>query len=277
MKEITITRGATSFTFDRSTFRTAPGGAYIQTLSGFHSPTMDTPKSRLPKGGSYVFSTQSVERVLGWSGKLVGTTRNNWLEMRRKILGILIPNTLVDDDVLLIEFETDDGLTLQFDAKVNNLIDLPDEPQWFRHCPYTIELVVANSDSTPWFYDQTQQEITVARNDSNTCPNFTAVNGGVNVAPQYKIFGPGTDFTVTNSTTSESLVINTTLTAGQHILVDVGQRTVKRDNGDNLYGSFTGDWAELVTGDNTVALAIASGDTAATEMDVIYRKGIKGI
>lgn len=271
---ITLTRGAISFDFDN----TIPGGL-VQELFGWGGGAIDTPVVNRPFGSAKSFPTKSGQRVFGFNGKIIGSSLSNWMSQRRQLLAVLLPTDYIDEDELLLEATTDDGLDIRALVRLSKQPDMDLQPDYYLHGFYSIELVAED----PLLYLQTETTVTIAANGSGTANNIALASGGANVRPVFTITGPGTDFTITNTTTGEFLVVEATLTAGQSITIDVNAGTIQRNDGTNLYGSFTdgssglGDWIKIVPGDNGFDFDVASGNTGATELDIVYRKAYKGI
>jgi hypothetical protein len=90
--------------------------------------------------------------------------------------------------------------------------------------------------------------------------------------PRMRITGPGTNPVV--STGGRSLTINTTLTGGQYIDVDLLRKTVVRSDGANLYSSvayLTSTWWGLLPSTQSVSVAWTSGNTGASIVVVYWR------
>lgn len=94
---------------------------------------------------------------------------------------------------------------------------------------------------------------------------------------QVKITGPGTNFTISNKTTGKDLSFNTTLIAGDYVVFDFLRRTAKKNGSVNVYASVTGDWWDLYFGANSVTLAVGSGNTSDTSLEVQWRDGYWGV
>lgn len=98
--------------------------------------------------------------------------------------------------------------------------------------------------------------------------------------PQWTITGPGTQLTLTNDTTGQSLVLNATIGDGQLVAIDTrpGQQSVRRATrnvdgtltlGDSLFGGLTSDPAlwPLLDDVNTVrALLTGAGPASRVEL-----------
>lgn len=94
----------------------------------------------------------------------------------------------------------------------------------------------------------------------------TAANAGTTSTPMtITITATGTtstSLTITNSTTSKSLVVSTALTTGQVLVIDARNHSVKLDGTERRdYISSSSDWLYLNPGNNTIAI---TNDTNAT-------------
>lgn len=98
--------------------------------------------------------------------------------------------------------------------------------------------------------------------------------GNTSVFPDLiRIKGPGTTFTVTNQTIGKSITLSATLIAGEYVDIDTEKHTAVKSNGNNLFGSMSGDWLYLVRGANNVTLTVASGSTSDTKVLITWRNG----
>ncbi|MHB9005170.1 MAG: phage distal tail protein [Coriobacteriia bacterium] len=94
--------------------------------------------------------------------------------------------------------------------------------------------------------------------------------GQVETWPVWTIVGPGSDITLQNETTGESIVISITLGALEELEIDTrpGYKTVRHGDGTNAYDhlSATSSLWPLVKGNNTVNLTMgaAGADSALT-------------
>lgn len=95
-------------------------------------------------------------------------------------------------------------------------------------------------------------------------------NGNANAYPVFTITGPGSGFTVLNRTNSQTFYIDYTLAAGETIEIDTWNHTVKLNGDSNLLYYFEGDFIHFEPGTTTVAFVADSGDTADTNLNVVY-------
>jgi hypothetical protein len=108
----------------------------------------------------------------------------------------------------------------------------------------------------------------------------TISNAGNGYAPiNITITGPGTNFTILNQTTGESLAIeNLTLIAGQTIEIDGTNQTVKQA-GVSIYQyvSATSTFINLAPGNNNLAFYVGSGATSQTQAVITWYNTYVGI
>lgn len=100
-------------------------------------------------------------------------------------------------------------------------------------------------------------------------------DGDVDAWPVWVMHGPGTDPTFTNNTTGKSLSLDYSLVSGQSIIIDTrpGFKTVRLNDGTNLYGSMTPSsslWP-LAEGSNDVSLSMAGTDENSS-LDLAFRR-----
>lgn len=98
--------------------------------------------------------------------------------------------------------------------------------------------------------------------------------------PLWTVTGPGTQLTLTNSTTGRVIEVSADLSAGQTMTIDTrqGHQSVRRDDGTNLMGSLGSDPAlwPLVDGQNVISAQLL-GATAESRIEAIYRVRYAGI
>lgn len=85
-------------------------------------------------------------------------------------------------------------------------------------------------------------------------------DGDVETWPVWTVHGPCTSITLSNDTTGETIMLPVTLTAAQTVTIDTRpfKKTVRRDDGTNLYGSLSAMsslWS-LPLGGSTVTISL---------------------
>jgi hypothetical protein len=140
----------------------------------------------------------------------------------------------------------------------------------------------------PYFYDTTATVLTFSSAaPTNLFPitplkltggtigaGFSIFNSGDTEAlPVYTITGPGTNPTLTNTTTGKSLVATIVLTGGQSLIIDTSAKTVKREDGSNQFStlSFASVLWTLAPGNNALTLAM-SGTGAGSQISISYKQ-----
>lgn len=104
----------------------------------------------------------------------------------------------------------------------------------------------------------------------------TVVNDGdVETWPVWTISGPATSILLENVTTGQKIDLPVALTAAQSIVIDTRpfRKTVKRDDGTNLYGSLTVASSLWALGEgSTVIRATIPGSTGDTFVTLVYSR-----
>lgn len=99
--------------------------------------------------------------------------------------------------------------------------------------------------------------------------------GDVETWPVWTINGPATSIVLTNVTTGQRISLPITLSATQSVIVDTRpfKKTVRRNDGTNLYGSLTNDSAlwSLGEGATTIRTEVA-GSTTDTFVTLVYSR-----
>lgn len=95
--------------------------------------------------------------------------------------------------------------------------------------------------------------------------------GNANASPVIKIQGPGDSFTLTNSTTGESLVITANIASFQFLEIDFKNHTILIDGEIDDYESLdfeNSDWWSLAPGTNVIKLIVGTGSTTGTKLEL---------
>ena len=101
---------------------------------------------------------------------------------------------------------------------------------------------------------------------------FTCTNAGTFTTwPVIKLTGPVTDPRVTNVTTGQTLELDLTVDAADHVVIDTGARTILLNGTASRYSSLTAgsDWWGLGPGDNE--LRYEASTTTASNITVTWR------
>lgn len=147
--------------------------------------------------------------------------------------------------------------------------------RWWRAA---VHLLAAD----PWFYGDPQSVDVGLAAGGNFFPIFPLVLAPSTVAgqftidlsgsdspayPLWTITGPGSSLTLTNTTTGRVITVNTSLSAGQSMIIDTrpGQQSVRLGDGTNLMGAVASDPAlwPLIEDVNVVAVSLTGATTAS--------------
>lgn len=275
--QITVTRGSNTFTFDD-----LATGAVLKSFEGFEYPSVrPTIEDFANWDGAQFIDSKFGRRVLAWTGEFLGINNAAMMAMRRSFLNVIAQGALVH-----VHFTTYDGVPLEVDGIVTNF-----------KAPYTVGVNAYMVELTcpDWrLLGQTLLNTTTGTTNfmggetiPATVPSTLAVgatvvasatnSGNERSTPVFKVYGPGTNFTVQNMATGEYFLLSTTLQAGEWIEVDVAARTVKLGGSQNAFSVFTGDWIELEPGNNTIMFVAQTGGTVDTLLQVSFRDAYRGI
>lgn len=110
---------------------------------------------------------------------------------------------------------------------------------------------------------------------------FTIGNTGqAETWPIWTITGPATNISLSNNTTGETLVLTTTLLAGQILTIDTrpGVIQVIREDGSNQWATVqdTSQIWSLAVGGNTISISM-SGTTSASQVQLQYKQRYEGV
>jgi hypothetical protein len=193
-------------------------------------------------------------------GKIRFTTPNgNTLEL----------NCLYKDGLQGASGTDNDGVCWQKISLVFRCFD----PFWYGQTT-TLSFLIA--DNPPqWF---PLLPITLG-GDAVTADFNVFIDGDAPSEPYWTITGPGTNPTLTNVTTNQTLALeNVSLGAGEQIFVDTRNRTITNTNGDNLFPRLkwgSGFW-DLEPGGNKIRIAMAGADTES-KIDLSYQPRYWGV
>jgi hypothetical protein len=221
-------------------------------------------------------------RTLPFSGEIVAPDQTTRIAMENTMIQELRLAALQGfgdgtDGQLLVEFELENGTEVQCYAR---LIQAPQfsyrEAYGGRHRVRTFSFALLAKD--PNLYSQTLQSesggetyegtnFTIVQGSTfklpfqlyeMTAPSATCDNDGNHDAPPViTITGPTEDPRITNVTTDKFIELTgLTLTAGQSVVIDVGNRTIERNDGTDLSGYWGSgsSWWVLVPGENEITL-----------------------
>lgn len=88
-------------------------------------------------------------------------------------------------------------------------------------------------------------------------PTFITVTGIDDAQPVWKVVGPATNPTLTNSTSGVSITWNGTVPSNQTLIVDMGAQTATLE-GANVFAFISGSWLTLEPGTNRIAYTAAN-------------------
>jgi hypothetical protein len=104
----------------------------------------------------------------------------------------------------------------------------------------------------------------------------TVINDGdVETWPIWTVAGPATSIVLENVTTGEVIDLPIVLTAGQSVVIDTRpfRKTVRRDDGTNLFGSLTTDSSLWSLGEGSTTIrAEVPGSTTDTFVTLVYAR-----
>lgn len=252
-------------------------------LEGFEYPSVINSMEDVSGiSGAIYINSKFGRRSLSWQGVI----SEEVLQGRRSLIAACRAGNLKT-----ILFETCDGLALQAEVEVTSL----KMPYHLGRTKYLVNAVAPDSR----FYSQelitTEISQTSIRGGASipfpTIPvaitqsdltdeelNAIVTNEGQEeTEPIFVIHGPGTGFTVTNSTTGQEFTLSSTLIEGEYITIDSRAGTVIQDGITNIYDEFDGDFIKLEPGDNQFQFVVASGIDLTTILSLSYRHAYLGI
>ena len=273
MKSIIVSNGSQQFTFHDN-----QSGTILREFEGFEFPTTRPVIEDIPaRGGALYIGSQFGRRRLSWSGDLVSDTVYN---LRRQLLAPMEVGALKT-----LKFTTYDDLELQTQIEIQRIL-MP-----YTHMVHTYLVEAIAPDYR--FYSQAEYSentvITEAQGGmaikapipapigGGSSVDFILANSGtIATLPVFTIRGPGTDFIVQNTTTGKRFDLDLTLGSAETVTINTQRRTAFKGN-QNVFGSFSGDWMELATGNNRIVFNAVSGFSSNTRLTVTWRDAYIGI
>lgn len=271
------------FTFDTD-------NASIQGVFGNGFPTIvATEEAKSQQAGAVPTGYQYRSRTFGWGGDISDSSVSNYLAERNSLATALnLQNQPIEGLEMTFNLITGDAWTMKEVRLVDSNLDFPEnEPSriWNSY-------QVTFRATRPFFLgtetDETQQVTSSAygvvvpapvpapltstvASSSPTDPLTVTNNGSANAHPVFTITGPGTNFTISNSTTGHSMTIETTKAAGESISIDIWNRTIT-SGGSSLRDDLkTGSsWIYLQPGTNTLTFSVDSGSTTDTQLRTVF-------
>lgn len=262
-------------------------GTILRSFEGFeYASVRESIDDVAGEYGAVYITSKHGRRRAAWIGDLLTDVSKTVFERRQQLLKALRQTGTMK----LIKFTTYDGLALQFEAEVIKHLNP------YTHAVHTFLIEVIAPD---WrFYAQEESMQTLGR---------TSVSGGASIPtdipmsivtpaaaeqmnekivenvgseatdPVITIHGPGTNFTVGNFTTGEEFILNSILTDTDSVVIDIKNRTVVKNDTDNLYPDITGEFWSLIPGENELRFNVQSGATFETQLTLDYRAAYGGI
>lgn len=252
------------------------------------------------QGFEYAEVRESIDDVAGDYGSVYITSKNG--RRQPAIIG-----DLTGDDVFanrrlllkalrqtgtpkLIKFTTYDDLNLQFEAEVKKYVN----PYTHKVHTFMIEFVAPDwrfyeQDAKSYDVAQTSVRggfeipatipiaITTSTSTDTTINNIIENDGNEASDPVFTITGPGTNFLIRNVTLDKQFTINTTLISSDSIVIDVKNRTVIKNDVDNVYSTIDGDFWSVAPGENELRFLIESDIDMTTNLNVTFRNAYNGI
>jgi len=228
-------------------------------------------------------------RTFGWSGRLSADTFALYLAERRELMEALSMQNYTDIAGYEMTFTLldDSELTLRAVRVINAVFDFPGDEPSIEWNSYQVTFRAAFPFLEGTETTGTQQvtssafgvvvpapvpaPLTSTSSATSSTDPLTLTNAGnANAYPVYTITGPGTTFTISNSTTGHSMVISETLAAGENIIIDTWAKTVTK-GGVNILSTMSGAWIYLQPGANTLTLTVASASDSNTELQTVYK------
>lgn len=233
--------------------------------------------------GSVYINSKFGRRRMGITGDLIGAS----VFANRRVLVTALRQT---GTMKLLKFTTYDDLELQCEVEVVKYAN----PYTHEIHTYLIEMIAPDyrfysQELFSFNIDKTvlqggaaipatiPMSLVLDSNPESDLNKFVTTNGTESTDPIFTITGPGTGFTVGNTTSDKEFVLDLVLSDGDTVEVDVKNKTVIKNGVTNVYTDFSGDFWTLEPGENELRFFIASGSTTESMLNISYRDAYAGI
>jgi hypothetical protein len=267
------------------------GGVYsglnyvITKLNGFSFPSLDV---QIRNKGHYVGAVLDEysygARGLSIEGEILGSSTSNYETVRKAFIEAFA----INDGLQTLTITTREGTVMYSDVIISSAVEIPHSKGELVWGSFRLELVAP----FPYFEGAEQtEEIEPIIGGGFTLPfalplslavggtNATIVTNdgnGVNY-PVIQVYGIISSFGIQNSTCTQDLSVNYTLTtSSDYIEIDMYNRTALYNGVTNVLQYVSGDWITLNPGDNLLKLFSASSSSPA-KMVVTYKDSWLGI
>lgn len=269
MNTITIIDQETQFVCER-----------ISSAEGFESPQRIVNVADVAKkSGAAYLGAKFGRRNLSWRCLI----DDDSAAQRRALLNTLTPGRLKT-----IQFQTCDGILLETEVEITNII----MPYRIGRSPALIEAVAPNaaflgqevkefdtSQTTIMGGGSIPAEVPMSLYSTGTTVGSIENLGNLATSPTFRIEGPGSQFIIGNATTGEEFIIEYIIGEGEYIEVMRSEENGLQIlfNGETpIYSSFSGNFWEVQPGENMITFVPTAGE-AATKLIIFYQDGYIGI
>lgn len=252
---------------------TYASGYLIKRLSGFDFP--DVRVGVIDRGnyhGARFSNAYYGRRVMSIEGEIVATDKGDFETKRRAMQKALDLSVGLKQ----LNINTKSGLLLKADVVVNSKFEAEYEAGKMIRCDFRIELV----SPFPFLESQTNNErdILILNSGGGEIPmeipfslalGATVIEpidnaGNGNAFPNVRIYGTIENPSLINQTTGKTLSITYDMTLDtDYIDLDFYNRTAILNGTTNVMQYISGDWWELIPGENSIKLTGASAGGAA--------------
>ncbi len=146
------------------------------------------------------------------------------------------------------------------------------DPFWYDATPITSTFTTG---AQPLFFSSPFFGSTKLASDTVLGEQTVTNDGDVETWPVWTVNGPATSIVLTNVTTGERIDLPIALTAAQSVIIDTRpfRKTIRRNDGTNLYGSLTNSSALWSLGEGATRIRTeVAGSTADTFVTLVYSR-----
>lgn len=141
------------------------------------------------------------------------------------------------------------------------------DPFWYSNQVNETQYVF-DASFTPWLPWQFPWNTSVAGIHANVTIDLEE---SWRVAPVFEVFGPAKEIVLENTSTSTRFQVNYALAEGEKMVINMHEKLVGLENGENLWPFSEGEMWELMPGENVITMRLSDA-TQASEVVLLYRE-----
>lgn len=251
---------------------TYSSGFLLEKHSGFGMPSVQVDmKNRGHYHGANLGYKFYGRRGLTIDGEIVGLDVADY-EAKRQLLASAF-DIMKGEQTMYVE--THSGLVVQMDVILGNAVEMPYEKGKMVRGKFQLNLIGGKpffESAIPFTATVNLYEgggfgvpfaIPLAVDAGDDTSEVVANAGNGYVFPTITIYGQGTNPTISNANTGQTLSVLRALSDGEFVVIDTYNRTAMLNGNTNITHQISGDWLYLRAGNNDVRLSMTTPNANA--------------